>query len=454
MADEHAGLEGVRRALVVGLGASGRAAASLLAHVGVEVGAVEDADAAMTPVHGITHIEGGSSAVDVADWDVLVPSPGVPEHAGVIQRALAAGIPVWSEPEAAWRVRPCRVIGITGTNGKTTVTGLVADMLAAEGIPAIACGNIGRPMAEVVHDHLGDTSSLVLVAELSSFQLRFVDTLAVEVGVVLNIAPDHVDWHGSWEAYRDAKARIFRTAGPHTVAVAGDDVQARTIVASSTAGSRWQASASTGVDAGVGVIDGWLVATDPAGPLIPVSDLPRQAPHVVGNAASAAAAALAFGASPASVVTALRRWELGAHRLELVAEGGGIRWIDDSKATNVHAAAAALASADSIVWIAGGQAKGIDLTVLGDHLGSVRHAVLLGESADVLEDVCAASNVPVSRAGTMPQAVLAAAAEARPGDTVLLSPAGASFDLFDGYADRGDQFAAAAREAAADRSTS
>jgi UDP-N-acetylmuramoylalanine--D-glutamate ligase len=308
-------------------------------------------------------------------------------------------------------------------------------------------------MAEVVSEHLDDPSPVILVAELSSFQLRFAPSLAVDVGVVNNVAPDHLDWHGDWDAYRDAKAGLFRTAGPDTTAIAGDDDEARAMVRSSSAGVRWQTSASAAVDAGVGVVDGWLVATDPAGPLVPLTDLPAQAPHVVANAAAAAAAALAFGATPAAVAAALRRWELGAHRLEVVATAGGITWIDDSKATNVHAAIAALASADSIVWIAGGQAKGTDLSVLGQHLRNVRHAVLLGESADVLAKACAASNVPVSRAGTMQQAVQAAAAEARPGDTVLLSPAGASFDLFDGYADRGDQFAAAVREVTADRST-
>lgn len=452
MVDANAGLEGIRRALVVGLGVSGRAAARLLAQVGLEVGVVEDAPGEVEQVPGTTFLAESSADLDVTAWDVVVPSPGVPEHAPVIQHALAASMPIWSEPEAAWRVRPHPILGITGTNGKTTVTGLVADMLEAAGLPAVACGNIGRPMAAVVGEHLDDSSPLVLVAELSSFQLRFADTLAVEVGVILNVAPDHVDWHGTWEAYRDAKARLFRTAGPGTVAVAGDDDEARAIVAASSAGTRWQTSASTAVEAGVGVVDGWLVATDPAGPLLALADLPLPAPHVVANAAAAAAAALAFGVEPTAVTSALEQWEIGAHRLQVIAESDGVRWIDDSKATNVHAAVAALASADSIVWIAGGQAKGTDLSVLGEHVGNVRHAVLLGESADVLAEVCAASNVPVSRAGTMQQAVLAAAAEARPGDTVLLSPAGASFDLFDGYADRGDQFAAAVRDVA-DRST-
>jgi len=437
-------LDGIRRALVVGLGASGRAATRLLSRVGVEVTVVEDEPARRLPVDGAQLHDGTSGDVDPSGFDLVVPSPGVPEHAPLLRRAASAAVRTWSEPEVAWRVRPSTLVGVTGTNGKTTVTALIADMLGAGGIDAVACGNIGLPMADVIADH-GDAPMPVLVVELSSFQLRFAHRLAPAVGVILNIAPDHLDWHGSFEAYRDAKARLLRNAGPQTVAVAGDDDNARAVVAA--AGGRHVEASSTGrVDAGVGVDAETLVAWPDGVPLVGVGELPSAAPHVVANAAAAAAAALAAGAANDAVAGALQSWQIGPHRLAVVALDGGVTWVDDSKATNVHAAIAALGSADSIVWIGGGQAKGTDLTVLGAHLGSVRHAVLLGESAQQLAAVCSASTVPFSRAGTMQQAVSMAAAEARPGDTVLLSPAGASFDLFDGYADRGDQFAAAVRQ--------
>lgn len=447
MADRPDGLQGIDRALVVGLGVSGRAAARLLMANAVQVTVVDDDPERRSGVPGASLHPGSAGELDPANWDVVVPSPGVPEHAPVVQQALAAGVPVWSEPEVAWRVRPSPLVGVTGTNGKTSVTQLIAAMLDRAGIPAVVCGNIGVAMADVIADHAAVPALPLLVVELSSFQLRFIDRLSPAIAVILNLAPDHLDWHGSWEAYRDAKARLV-LANEQGTLVAGDDDGARALV-SLGSGTRLETSSRGAVARGVGVEDGVLVAQPGSDRLVAVADLPTAASHIVANAAAAAAAAIAAGADQEAVGAALRSWKLGSHRLEVVGvTAGDVTWVNDSKATNVHATIAALASAPSIVWIAGGQAKGTDLSVLGEHLSAVRHAVLLGESADALAEVCGTSNVPVSRAGTMQQAVSIAAAEARPGDRVLLSPAGASFDLFDGYADRGDQFAAAVRQLA------
>ncbi|MDX1509949.1 MAG: UDP-N-acetylmuramoyl-L-alanine--D-glutamate ligase [Nitriliruptorales bacterium] len=437
-------LEEIRSALVIGLGASGLAAARLLVDRGVDVVLADDDPARRTDVPGARVHAGRPEELDPTQFDLVVPSPGVPERAPLLQRALAADLPVWSEPELAWRVRPTPLVGITGTNGKTTVTTLVADMLDRSGINAVACGNIGQPMADVVADLVDSADVPVLVAELSSFQLRFAHALTPSVAVVLNVAEDHLDWHGSFEAYAMAKARLLQNVGPDAPVVVGPDDVARQVVEDAGV-VPIETSADGPVARGVGVADGWLVAWPDAVRLVDVARLPSRAPHVIANAAVSAAAARVQGASDEGIRAALEAWRIGPHRMEVVARQGGVTWIDDSKATNVHATIAALDSADSIVWVAGGQAKGTDLRPLGGHLGGVRYAVLLGESADALAAICETSTVPVARAGTMQQAVAMAADVARPGDVVLLSPAGASFDLFDGYADRGDQFAAAVR---------
>jgi UDP-N-acetylmuramoylalanine--D-glutamate ligase len=443
------GLADVRRALVIGLGVSGRAAADLLTAIGVEVTVVEDrADhpgleaARAAGLRVVT----GEARPPVQDVDLVVPSPGVPESAPVLREAAERGVPVWSEPELAWRHRPLRLLAITGTNGKTSVTELVAAMLAADGRAAVACGNIGTPMSAVVGSLDEGT---VLVAELSSFQLRFVHRLRPEVAALLNLADDHLDWHDDTAAYHRAKARIWRAQGADDWAVVAlDDPVAAALR------DRWAPGRRADVTLlgppppnGVGVAEGRIVADLPAyrGPVVALADLRLDAPHHRANVAAAAAVALLAGVDVTAVAEAARTFHPGRHRLELVAEEHGVRYVDDSKATNVHAAAAALRSADRIVWIAGGLAKGADLDVLTDHLGAVRHAVLIGEAADALAEVCARADVPSQHAGSMEEAVAAARSMAAPGDTVLLAPACASFDQFSGYADRGERFAAAAR---------
>jgi UDP-N-acetylmuramoylalanine--D-glutamate ligase len=438
-----------RRALVIGLGASGLAAARLLREAGAEVTLAETRtthpDAAVAAAEGI-EVRLGVSDPEVADADLVVPSPGVPERAPVLRAALAAGVPVWSEPELALRLHPRRLLAVTGTNGKTSVTELLAAMLAASGAPTTACGNIGVPVSTAVRTAAPDTT---LVAELSSFQLRFAGTLRPEVGVLLNLADDHLDWHGSAEAYHLAKARLWEAQADDDWAVANleDPVTLRLAETRAPARRAVFSGQRPVPGPGVGVVDGQLVADVPGvtGPLLAVDELPLDAPHHRANVAAAATAALLAGVDAATVAEAARTFRPGRHRLELVTESEGVRFVDDSKATNVHAAAAALGSADSIVWLAGGLAKGADLTALRAHLGGVRAAVLFGEAADELAEVCAAAEVPATVVDGLETAVERAAGLARPGDTVLLAPACASFDQFSSYAERGERFAAAAR---------
>jgi len=441
-------LAGIARALVIGLGASGAVAARALAGAGVAVTMVDD-----DPSHpaagdlardGIEVALGVAPADRLAGVDLVVPSPGVPEHAPVLVAAAARGVPVWSEPELGARLFPHRLLAVTGTNGKTSTTELLAGMLTAGGLDARTCGNIGTPFTAAAGTAPDDA---VLVAELSSFQLRFVEHLRPEVGVLLNVAADHLDWHGSLDSYARAKARLWYAQQPGDWALtnARDAVTGALAEHHAPAGRAVFDGAGSVAGTGVGVADGALVAHTPAfqGRLVGLDELPLAAPHHHANVAAAAAAALLAGVGPDAVADAARTYHPGRHRLELVATVDGVRFVDDSKATNVHAAAAALHSAPSIVWVAGGLAKGVDLSALAPELGAVHHAVLIGAAAAELAEVCGSEGVPAEQADSIEDAVAVAARRARPGDTVLLAPACASFDQFSGYAERGERFAAA-----------
>jgi UDP-N-acetylmuramoylalanine--D-glutamate ligase len=446
-------LEGIDRALVIGLGASGRAAARVLAAAGVEVTVADDVPD--HPAASELAAEGfrlalGRAPVEVLDegYGLVVPSPGVPEHAPVLRAAERAGIEIWSEPELGLRLHPHRLLAVTGTNGKTSTTELLAAMVATSGIPAVACGNIGRPVTEAAANEPPDT---VLVAELSSFQLRYAWRLRANVGVLLNIAPDHLDWHADLVAYARAKSRLWVGQTADDWAVANlDDVLASQL-RDAAVGRAASFSATQGVDLGVGREGDQLVFRGQDGRrevVIVLDELISQAPHHVANVAAAATVAILAGVDLGSIRAAARRFTPGRHRLEPITEARGVTFVNDSKATNVHATAAALEAFPSIVWIAGGRAKGVDLTSLSEHLGRVRAAVLIGEAAEELAAVCRSAGVPAVLAASIEVAVSQAAELARPGDAVVLSPACASFDQFDDYADRGERFAAAARQVA------
>jgi UDP-N-acetylmuramoylalanine--D-glutamate ligase len=430
------------RALVVGLGRSGQAVARHLLVRGSSVAAVDDDpgdDArAAAGALGILLVERPTPdalANLVVRADVVVPSPGVPASHPVYGLARAAGVPVRGEVELASRWSICPLVAVTGTNGKTTVTSLISEMLVASGIPSIAAGNIGLPLSDAV----ANEDLKVVVAEVSSFQLAYAESFRPVVAVWLNVAPDHLDWHGDNESYVAAKARVWARQGPGDVAVVNADDPV-VMAQAASAPSRVVTFGLGPAPADFTVAHEWL--RGPNGPILEVAALPRSLPHDVANALAASAAALAAGATVEGVRTALTAFAPLPHRLTLVAYAEGVRWYDDSKATNPHAAVAAVRGFESVVLIAGGRNKGLDLGELADVADRLHAVVAIGEAGP---EVAAAfeGRVPVVRADTMVAAVAAAADAARPGDVVLLSPGCASFDWYRSYAERGDDFAAA-----------
>jgi UDP-N-acetylmuramoylalanine--D-glutamate ligase len=375
-------------------------------------------------------------------------------------------VPIWSEVELAWRLsRPDRVVpwlGITGTNGKTTTTQMLESILRAAGLRTAAVGNIGRPIMETVLD---PEPYDVLAVELSSHQLHWSHSLALHSAAVLNVQPDHLEWHGSYAAYAQAKATIYARVRASCVYNVEDPATERMVEeAEVTEGAR-----AIGFTLGtpglsmVGVIDDLLVDRafieqrfDSALELASVADVDPPAPHNVANALAAAALARSYGVPATAVRQGLRTVRLGAHKIQTVLEHGGVRWVDDSKATNPHAADAALRTFAHVVWVAGGQAKGTTFDELvRTHRGRFRGVVLLGVDRMIIADALArhAPEVPTividaTDTSAMARAVAAAASLARPGDAVLLAPGCASLDMYTDYAARGDAFAAAARDQA------
>ena len=440
------------RVLVVGLGLTGEAVARRAADGGpVTViddrpasGAVAERAARLADLGVAVVVEPGAAELArlVGEADLVVPSPGVPESHPVYELARRSGVALRSEVELAADVARHlgrTLVAVTGTNGKTTVTTMIAEMLRAGGVRSLAAGNIGRPLLDAVHDDVD-----VVVAEVSSFQLRFTDAFRPRVAVLLNAAEDHLDWHPDFAAYVAAKARIFANQAGDDLLVYNEDDPAVSAVAAGARACRVGFSLHSGAPGCYGLRDGFLVRPDGA-PFLAVEQLARSGPHDVANALAASAAAFATGVDAAAVTSVLRSFAGLPHRVTPVGQSGGVTFVDDSKATNPHATLAALAGFASVVLIAGGRNKGLDLSVLRGEAGRMRAVVAIGEAAG---DVVAAVGDlrPVESAGSMAEAVQRAAALAEPGDTVLLSPACASFDWYGGYAERGDDFAAEVRK--------
>jgi len=466
-----------RTVLVAGLGVSGAAAARVLLARGARVLL---ADAAEPPAVAALTAAGaewlGASAEVAVGTDLVVTSPGWRPDAPLLVDAARRGVEVIGEPELAWRLRgepAAPWLAVTGTNGKTTTVTMLEAILRADGRRAVAAGNVGRPLVEVVTetDEDGAPAYDTIAVELSSFQLHWSSSLAPAAAAVLNVADDHVDWHGSAQAYRDAKARILRYA-PVAVADAGDPVAAALV-----AGHPRPVTVTLGEPAPgqLGVRAEALVdrafADDPAGEvLLERGDLQVPGPHNTVNALAAAALARAAGVPAEAVGRGLAGFRGGAHRNVRVATVAGVDYVDDSKATNPHAAGASLAAYPRVVWIAGGLLKGADVDPLVAAVAPrLAGVVLLGRDRDELARSLARHAPAVPRVEvpsgdddtvesvegeapgrtaeeTMRLVVAEAARLARPGDTVLLAPAAASMDVFTDYAHRGRAFADAVRE--------
>ncbi|MFD9073376.1 UDP-N-acetylmuramoyl-L-alanine--D-glutamate ligase, partial [Streptomyces lasiicapitis] len=396
--------------------------------------------------------------------DLVVTSPGWKPSSPLFAAAAAAGVDVVGDVEIAWRLRgpdAAPWLAITGTNGKTTTTQMLASILAAAGLRTAAVGNIGTPIVDVVLE--GDDAYDVLAVELSSYQLHWAPSLRAHSAAVLNLAPDHLDWHGSMEAYAADKGRIYegnQVACVYNIAdKATEDLVREADVEEGCRAIGFTLNAPA--PSQLGVVDGILVdrafvpdRQKQAQELAEVADVSPPAPHNIANALAAAGLARAFGVQATAVREGLRAFRPDAHRIEHIADVDGVAYIDDSKATNTHAAQASLAAYESIVWIAGGLAKGatFDELVAGA-AARLRGVVLIGADRALIREALArhAPEVPVvdldrTDTGAMSEAVRQAARLARPGDTVLMAPACASMDMFTNYNKRGDAFAAAVRE--------
>lgn len=471
----HANWRGLRVA-ILGLGVTGFAAADTLAELGAEV-LVVAAGASELRLQMLNVIGGRfiqehaeqpvpSELVEFAP-ELVIVSPGYhPDHA-VLLWAAEKDIPIWGDIELAWRIRDkvksAEWLLITGTNGKTTTTQLTAAMLATAGYRVAPVGNIGTPVLDAVRDPQGFD---VLVVELSSYQLHWMREVQPHSAAVLNIAEDHLDWHGSFQAYCDAKAKIYENVRVACVYNKSDTLTEKMVEnADVLEGAR-----AIGFGLGspgmsdLGLVEGILVdrafLDDRHATALEITTVETlrnnglASPHIVANILAAAALARAYGASIDAVAETLQHFRLDAHRIEVVATANGVTWIDDSKATNPHAASASLAANESVVWIVGGLLKGVNIDELvAAHATRLRGAVIIGKDRDEVlaafgrhaPDVRAVEVTADDTSDVMVHAVNLAAEMATSGDVVLLAPAAASMDQFTDYAERGRLFAEAVR---------
>ena len=489
------------RVVVTGIGISGFAAADTLIELGARVVVVDAAEipkalaqADTLKIVGAADVLLGENAVasvprvDGEVPDLVVTSPGWRPDQALLAAAARAHIPIWGDVELAWRVRvregrkTADWITITGTNGKTTTVGLTESMLQAAGLKAIAVGNVGTPILDALRDPVDYD---VFAVELSSFQLHWSHSISPVASVCLNVAEDHVDWHGSYDSYLADKAKVYERTQKACVYNA-EQIETERMVEDADVVEGCRAVAFTTLTPAismVGVVEGLLVdrafiaeRKDSAAELAAMSDLGPVAPrHMVANALAAAALVRAYGVEPAAVRQGLQNYLPGDHRIQPVAKQGGVLWINDSKATNPHAAAASLAAFEHVIWIAGGLSKGVNYdSLVRDNAARLKAVVLIGaDSSDLLASLerhapdvpvighakgetekeqtagpadADAAPSPIFGETVMAQAVASAAQLAAPGDTVLLAPAAASMDQFSSYAHRGDAFIEAVRE--------
>lgn len=471
------------RVVVAGLGTSGFAAADGLLDLGAKVLVLDDSDSesnaekakVLEMLDAEVRLGPGATAHLPHDVDLVVTSPGWRPSSPLLAQAKLRGIGVWGEVELAWRMslpdRKVPWLAVTGTNGKTTTVGMLESMLAAAGLTVAAVGNVGRPIVEAVLD---EVSYDVLAVELSSFQLHWTNSLSLHSAAVLNVAPDHLEWYADsagWptgvtdpmQAYAADKALIYQRVQQACVYNVADRATEQFVEDADVLDGARAIGFTLGIPGPsmLGVVDGALVdrafiaqRRDSAIEIAKVSDVIPAAPHNVANALAAGALARSFGVPPQAVGEGLRRLKLGDHRIQTIAERSGVRYVDDSKATNPHAAAASLSAFDSVLWVAGGQAKGTEFDALVVSVAAkLRAVVVLGVDREVIAAAIRrhAPQVPLlviesGDHGAMRQAVQWAASRAQSGDVVLLAPGCASKDMYSDYAARGDDFAAAVAE--------
>jgi UDP-N-acetylmuramoylalanine--D-glutamate ligase len=470
--------------LIAGARVTGRAILAALAPLGARATLTDDSPSALQSFaqNGVAVIDPANAVETITDFDLVVTSPGFPPTAPVLSAATGAGVPIWGDVELAWRLDnsgrygpPRRWLVVTGTNGKTTTTSMLHAMLVAAGRSALLCGNIGDPVLDVL-----DQPAELLAVELSSFQLHWAPSLRPEAGAVLNVAEDHLDWHGTLDAYARDKARVLHGR----VAVVGlDDPVAARLLATAAAPVRVGFRLGEPAPGELGVRDGVLLdnAFGKQLALAEAASIPVAGPVGVLNALAAAAMARAVDVPPEAIAEALAGFQVGRHRAEVVGVVDGVTYVDDSKATNPHAAQASITAYPRVVWVAGGLLKGASVDELVATVANrLVAAVLIGRDRRLIADALSrhAPNVPVVElvtredsgvqgenevvesfethvtrvidvgdqpvGGAVMAAVVDAARElAGRGDTVLLAPAGASFDQFSSYGQRGDAFASA-----------
>jgi UDP-N-acetylmuramoylalanine--D-glutamate ligase len=464
--------EGVR-ALVAGFGVSGYAAADSLQHLGAAVTVVDDSDdeslhekaTVLETLDVDVRLGPGSTEVPLDGYDLVVTSPGWAPSTPILLAAAGLDIAVWGEVELAWRLRgedPAPWLAVTGTNGKTTTVQMLESILQAEGLNALAVGNVGTPVLEAV---MNPERFDVLAVELSSYQLHWSSSISAEASAVLNVAPDHLDWHGDLASYTADKAKIYHQAQLACIYNVQDPETQRLVEEAEVVEGCRAIGFTLGIPAPgmIGLVDEAIAdrafvvgRVSNAAELGTIHDLASEAgdpaaPHTVANALAASALARAHGVTPRAVRDGLRSFRPDAHRIADVARINGVRYVNDSKATNTAAALASLQGFEHSVWIAGGLAKGADFGGLVEAARDrLRAAVLIGTDREVIADALRrhAPDVPVVNVDAgdtdlMDRVVEAATSFAREGDTVLLAPGCASMDQFRNYGDRGDSFVSA-----------
>ena len=430
-----------RRVLVVGLGVSGFAAARALIELDAKVRVTEaDSSAAIDGRADLlremgAEVEVGGHDLNALDADIAIVSPGIPPTASIVRALRGQDVPLTSEVELAYQLARCDFLAVTGTNGKTTTTSLLASMLERADIPSVAAGNIGDPLVDAA---LSLPAHGAVAVEVSSFQLATIDTFRPKVAVILNVAEDHTDWHGSFEDYAAAKGRVFENQRDEDVALVNADDPGAAGLMDRAPARLVPFSGYRVPDNGAGIDDGDLVVLGRK--VASTDDVVLPGTAGLEDSVAAAAAAALYGVTDDVIGAALRAFRPLAHRLQPVARFAGVDYIDDSKATNPHATVSALQGMSDVVLIAGGRSKGIDLSPLTEVAPTLRAVVALGEARDELAGVLA-DLVEVIPVESMREAVRVARAKANGRGSVLLSPACASLDMYSSYTARGNDFA-------------